>query len=63
MDNYLNSYNLGYEEGIKDAYIDFLNNRRRNFIDINELEIMSNLYDIGYIKGYIFFVNYIFNLK
>ena len=46
MNKYLRAYKLGYLEGLKDI--------RKNikFVKINEMEILSKLYDLGYIDGY-----------
>ena len=57
MYKYIKSYELGYIEGIKDALVD----DNKKFKKINELDIMSKLYDVGYIKGYIKCINYLKN--
>lgn len=63
MYKYINAYKLGYDEGIKDAYLDFINNIRKEFKEIDDMKVMSFLYDIGYIEGYRKFINFIFNLN
>lgn len=63
MHKYIKSYKYGYEEGIKDAYRDYLNNKSKNFKNINKKEVLSKLYDLGYVDGYRNFINYLFNLK
>ena len=49
MYKYIKSYELGFIEGVKDA----LKDKNKKFKKINELEVMSKLYDIGYINGYV----------
>ncbi len=49
MYKYIKSYELGFIEGVKDA----LKDQNKKFKKINELEVMSKLYDIGYINGYV----------
>lgn len=50
MYKYIKAFELGYERGIIDA----INNKYKDykFKKINDKEILSKLYDIGYIKGY-----------
>lgn len=57
MYKYIKSYELGFIEGIKDA----LKDKNKIFKKINELEVMSKLYDIGYIKGFKKCINYLKN--
>lgn len=57
MYKYIKAYELGFIEGIKDA----LKEENKTFKKINELEIMSKLYDAGYITGYIKCINYLKN--
>ena len=52
MYRYITAYELGYTEGIKDSLYDLRNNKIKKFKNINKNEIMSKLYDIGYIDGY-----------
>ena len=52
MYRYIKAYELGYTEGIKDSLYDLRNNKMKKFKNINKNEIMSKLYDIGYIDGY-----------
>lgn len=52
MNKYIKIFNKGYEEGIIDAFNDIKNNKIKEFKLINDLEIKSKLYDLGYIKGY-----------
>ena len=54
MYKYIKAYELGFIEGIKDA----LKEENKTFKKINELDIMSKLYDVGYITGYIKCINY-----
>ena len=63
MDIYINAYMKGYDEGIKDSYIDFLNKTKKEFKEIDKMKIMSFLYDVGYIDGYLNFLKYVFNLE
>lgn len=44
----IRAYELGFTEGIKEA----INNKNKKFKKIDELEVMSKLYDIGYVNGY-----------
>ena len=55
MYKYIKSYKMGYNEGIKDAYNDYINNKKKEFIKIDKKIIMSKLYDAGYIDGYNYF--------
>lgn len=57
MYKYIKAYELGFIEGIKDA----LKEENKKFKKINELDIMSKLYDVGYINGYIKCINYLKN--
>ncbi len=57
MYRYIKSYELGFIEGIKDA----LKYENKIFKKINELEVMSKLYDIGYIDGFNKCLNYLKN--
>lgn len=57
MYKYIKAYELGLIEGIKDA----LKEENKKFKKINELDIMSKLYDVGYIAGYIKCINYLKN--
>lgn len=52
MYRYIKVYKLGYIEGIKDSIKDVKLNKSRTFKKIDDQEIKSKLYDIGYIKGY-----------
>ena len=47
MYKWIRAYELGFIEGIKEA----MNNKNKKFKKIDELEVMSKLYDIGYING------------
>ncbi len=58
MYKYIRAYNIGFNEGIKCAYKDLKNIKKRNFKYINDKEILSKLYDIGFIKGYKKIVKY-----
>lgn len=57
MYKYIKAYELGFIEGIKDA----LKEENKTLKKINELDIMSKLYDVGYITGYIKCINYLKN--
>lgn len=57
MYKYIKAYDLGFIEGIKDA----LKEENKTFKKINELDIMSKLYDVGYITGYMKCINYLKN--
>ena len=62
MYKYIKAYELGYNEGIKNSLIS--NNKK--FKKIDDKDILSKLYDIGYIDGYIKFKKYLnssFNCK
>ena len=61
MDNFysLNEIVVRY----KDSKIDYLNNKRKKFIKIDKKEVLSKLYDIGYIDGYNKFINNTLNLN
>lgn len=59
MYKYFRVYELGFYEGFKDAIKDL---ERKSFSEINILDIMSKLYDIGYIDGYNKCFNYIKNV-
>jgi hypothetical protein len=50
MYKYIKSFELGFIEGIKDAFNN--NYKYRKFKKIDDKEIIYKLYDIGYIKGY-----------
>ena len=63
MYKYIKSYKLGYKEGYKDSKEDYLNNKRKKFIEIDKKEVLSKLYDIGYIDGYNKFINSTLNLN
>lgn len=53
MYKYIKCYEQGYHEGIHNAYIDFFDNSIKYLRKIDDIELKSKLYDIGYIKGYI----------
>ena len=57
MYKYIKAYELGFIEGIKDA----LKEENKTFKKINELDIMSKLYDVCYISCYIKCINYLKN--
>ena len=59
MYKYIKAYELGYNEGIKNS----LSKKRKKFKKIDDSEILSKLYDIGYINGYTKFIKYSFNYK
>lgn len=61
MYKYYRAYKLGFNEGLKDA----INSKKnRKFKKINDKEVLSKLYDIGYIEGYNKYMNYnAFNSK
>lgn len=63
MYKYIKSYKLGFKEGYKDSKVDYLNNKRKKFINIDKKEVLSKLYDIGYIDGYNKFINSTLNLN
>ncbi len=50
MYKYIKAFQMGYLEGIDDAVKN--NYKERKFKKIDDKEILSKLYDIGYIKGY-----------
>ena len=60
MYKYYRAYKIGFNEGLKDA----INNKKiKYFKKINDKEILSKLYDIGYIEGYNKYIYYTFNSK
>ena len=50
MYKYIKVFEEGFIDGVKDAIR--MKYKNRKFKRINELEILSKLYDVGYIKGY-----------
>lgn len=52
MYKYINVIDVSYKEGIKSALNDYESNKIKNFKNINEIEILSKIYDFFYIKGY-----------
>ncbi len=58
MYKYIKSYNLGYNEGIRDAINDKKINKIKKFKKIDEKTIMAKLYDVGYINGYNKFIKH-----
>ena len=52
MKKYLKIYNIAYEEGINNAIEDLSKNKRKVFKELDDLEIKSLIYDLGYINGY-----------
>ena len=50
MYKYIRIFEIGFLDGIKDAINS--KHKNRNFKKINDKEVLSKLYDIGYIKGY-----------
>ena len=59
MYKYLNAYQMGYDEGIKEAYKS--KNNYKKFKHLDDKNILAHLYDIGYICGYNKFTKYIKN--
>ncbi len=51
MEKYIRIYKEGFDDGMRSAYRDFINNRKREF-SVCDKEFMSKLYDISYIYGY-----------
>ncbi|MGM9877968.1 MAG: hypothetical protein ACI33S_04885 [Bacilli bacterium] len=52
MYKYLKIFNKGFEEGVMQAFEDLKNDRTKDFKSIDDIEIKSKMYDIGFIKGY-----------
>lgn len=52
MYKYIKVYNLGFEEGIKDAYNDINSERLKMYKNKYDKQTLSKIYDIGYIDGY-----------
>lgn len=52
MYNYNRIYKLGYLEGTKASIEDTKKNKKRKFKKINRIDILSKLYDLGFIEGY-----------
>ena len=52
MKRYLKIYNIAYEEGIKNAIEDLSKNKRKVFKEKDDIELKSQIYDVGYINGY-----------
>ena len=66
MYKFFKAYELGNYEGIKSALEDYYNSKIKKFKNIDDEEVLSKLYDIGYINGYNKFIKYInssFNYK
>jgi len=63
MYKYIKAYKMGYNEGIKDSFKDFLNNKNKKFKYIKDYDILSKLYDIGYINAYNYNSKYVSSLK
>ena len=57
MYKYYRAYKIGFNEGLKDAIKD-RNKKKKKFKYINKKEIISRLYDIGYIDGYSKYIKY-----
>ena len=52
MKTYIKIYNLAYEEGINNAIEDLSKNKRKIFKEVEDIELKSQIYDLGYINGY-----------
>ena len=52
MYKYIKSYNLGYNEGVRNAINDRKKNKIKRFKKVDDKLIMAKLYDVGYINGY-----------
>lgn len=63
MYNYNKIYKLGFLEGTKKAIEDKKSKKQTKFKNINELDIVSKIYDIGFIDGYNRNRKYIFKIK
>ena len=59
MYKYIESYEMGYEDGINDALNDYYSNSEKKFKIIEDIDILSKLYDVGYINAYNKFIKYI----
>ncbi len=51
MEKYIKIYKEGFNDGMIDAYKDFLKDRERLF-SFSDKEFMAKLYDLSYINGY-----------
>ena len=51
MEKYIKIYNEGFNDGMIDAYKDFMNNKMKSF-SFCDKDFMSKLYDLSYIDGY-----------
>lgn len=63
MYRYIKANKDGFVEGSKTAMEDIKNNKVRKFKKIDDFEIKSKLYDIGYIEGYNRYYKYIKNIN
>lgn len=63
MYNYNKIYKLGFLEGRKKAIEDKKIKRTTKLKNIDEIEIVSKIYDIGFIEGYNRNRKYIFKIK
>ena len=63
MYKYIKSYKLENIEEKKNFKIEYIKNKRKKFIKIDKKEVLSKLYDIGYIDGYNKFINNTLNLN
>lgn len=52
MKRYLKIYKIAYEEGINNAIEDLSKNKRKIFKDDEDVELKSQIYDLGFIDGY-----------
>ncbi|MBR4177956.1 MAG: hypothetical protein IKR57_01245 [Bacilli bacterium] len=61
MYKYYKAYKMGFNKGLNDA---IRYNKKKRFKVVNDKELLSKLYDIGYIEGYSKYMNYsAFNSK
>lgn len=51
MERYIKIYNEGFNDGMIDAYNDFLRNKKKEFSFLDK-EFMAKLYDLSYMNGY-----------
>lgn len=63
MYKYIKAMQSGFFEGSKDAINDFEKKKHKSFKKIDDFEIKSKLYDIGYIEGYNKYYKYFMNIS
>ncbi len=57
MNKYVNIYNIGFKDGLLQAFKDVMNKKHKKFKNYDDAYLKSKIYDIGYINGYNIFYN------